>query len=260
MAKRRSVMAGLGALATGSGAVFASGAFDGSTTAPGADLRVISDGTVTVRGNADDDGSVYDLTEDSNEEIDFDDFDRNDLPRATFADTPDPDGTNGNINNDIELTVAVELREDDEFTSLLKIDNNTQFDQDIAIHFEEATESAGENETYGDGVVGNGGDISKDIVQEIYQFRDVSDDTLISPEPEVDGIGEGTNVDIENTAANSVTVGDGQTLDVKLDFFTDDGDIISAINSGTNRFGQGGESDVDLLNAIVVEADQVDQG
>ena len=268
MAKRRSVMAGLGALATGSGAVFASGAFDSATTTPGANLQVISDGQVAVRGSAHA-NDVYDLDgeDDSADAINFDDFDRDtDFPRATFFDAPDENESGeleedhgGNFNGDIDLTVAIELREDDTFDSLLKIDNNSEVDQEVLINYQEDSEN--EDGLYGEDVGDGNNEVSKSTVQEIYQFKIAGEGTLISPDPDTSTIantGSEIAIEDENTGANWVKVGAGNTIEVTLNYDTTGsgvtGDINSAARSGDNRFGEGSGSAVDLLDGIVVAA------
>lgn len=254
MAKRRGVVLGLGALATGSGAVFASGAFDTDTTSPTATLQVLSDGNIVVEGDdsADNVDSATDTTLfDETGELEDEDIDRGELPLATV---------NDEVNADLEIEVLVELRENGEFDPILNVTNGDPDDVNIEIRYEDS----GGDDLYGD-TVGDDNDLEAGDVQTIFQFED-EDGNRISPAPDYSD-------DVDNTGENTVTISSGETEEISLNINTDfnsgdsggsGGDITGIINSiagnGDRGFGEDeNNGSVELLNGILVHADSASE-
>lgn len=282
MAKRRSVMAGLGALATGSGAVFASGAFDSAIADSGADLRVIADAQLRVRSARNSDGdpieggvtgaenTYYDNTDFSDEEYDS-------WFEANVEDLIDKRGKrsvgavqiNEGQNNGLAIRTAFSTRLDGEVTPLIEISNNTETSYEVGINY---AADSGEDDGYGGAVGGDG--LSKEFVKAIYQFKlddtssgegteinkvatdsSLEDGDLLSPTPDT----ETPSDEIDD--ANKVELGEGETIFVKLDYNTDHdsehglGNLVGEINSAAGGNIDNINPNLDLLNTIYVTAD-----
>ncbi len=210
MAKRRNVLAGLGALAFGSGAMTMSGAFSGNASTPESDLRVIADAQLRVRaarGGSGSDNIVADYNTGSNvsstssgnrtlqaDDVNvtekdlygsWDDFYNNSIeglidspgaPRAVGLEIND--GENDNLGLRLGVTNGITAS----FEPLLEVVNNSNNTHDVGIHYADNSTTndslSGETHGYG-GDVDIGGSytadgtntVSRQVVQEIYQFK-----------------------------------------------------------------------------------------
>ena len=291
MAKRRSVMAGLGALATGSGAIFASGAFDSAIADSEADLRVIADAQLQVRSARNSEGSpiVGSLTEPNNTYVQDDGEEFDDDYDTFFADHVEGQintrgqpsvgavQINEGVNDDLAIRTAFSNRLDGSVSPLIEITNNADNSYDVGINY--AADSGGDD-GYGNDVQEgySSSELSQKVVQAIYQFRldgteeddgsggeinkvadnaELSDGDLFSPDPFSDPDSD----EIEDE--KKVTLETGETIFVKLDYNTDNaggdiGNLTGIINSAAAA-GNGGIDDInpnlDLLNSIYVTAE-----
>lgn len=178
--KRRSVAMGLGALATGSGAVFSSATFQATVNSEST-LEVFSVAELNVTRGAD---QISGVTYDSEYNIQS----REDLPDAYVN-----DGSTQSSN----LVVEVATRNSNStksFPYLLEVTNNGTSDVNVGIGFS----SFGEN-------VGNEATISKKDVMDTYEFS-------ANPGRSTDGIGSGDG----NISANSTTDGTQTPVNYKL--------------------------------------------
>lgn len=257
MAKRRSVILGLGALATGSGAVITSGAFAGQVTNPSAELQVIADARLLVRAPASpptkDTASWIDTTAKSPLDS-FSDpaFERTKLPTAQIHDT--------NQNDNYVIRAGVKTGESNTFDSIMEIKNEDGVAHDVGINYGDYDD--GSTHGYGSDVDANTWDtgdasaIDRKDVQEMYQFRipdnadylpdsTASGQKLLSPDP--------GDSDDSDKYSETVTVGAGESAYVVLQFDTigKAGHINNAATGG-NPFEAG--TYVSLLNSIWVEA------
>jgi len=253
MAKRRSVMLGLGALATGSGAVFTSGAFEGNVVDPEADFRILSD-ALRIEAGSDSDGNIdYVDLEGDDDFTDFGNhpFDRDGLPHAEVAEN--------RINDELALQVGQETRSSYTFDEILHVTNDTSTTYDVGFNY--AADVSEEGDDYGYGADAGGDGSSDNIlfenVNDIFQFEDndggdTGGDTLISADPDASS-------DDRGLAANTVSLDPGETMLVDLTVDTTDytGDINSVAASGDNT-GPWGEAAnfVDLLDTVFVKAEE----
>ena len=253
MAKRRSVMLGLGALATGSGAVFASGAFEGNVVDPEADFRILSDALRIEAGSESDDNIDYVDLEGDDEFTEFGNspFDREGLPHAEVAEN--------RINDELALQVGQETRSSYTFGEILHVTNDTSTTYDVGFNYAADVSEEGNDYGYGAdaGNEGNADNILFENVNDIFQFEDNGDGdtsggTLISADPGASGNDRGL-------AANTVSLDPGETMKVDLTVDTTDytGNINSVAASGDNT-GPWAEAAnfVDLLDTVFVEAEE----
>lgn len=304
MAKRRSVVLGLGALATGSGAILTSGAFDTDFAAPDADMRVIADAQLRVRSVRDSqgdpavaantaasdftgrDGSLdsSDFYVDDTEDLstDFDEF-FSDHVEGLIESPGAPNAAaleiNEDINSDLGLRTAFSNGITGGFDPIIEITNNDNVDYNIKINYAEndgdSDDIVGQNgygsdvnTTTGEFTDSDNNNVSRETVQDIYQFHltstdiggrnDSSSDRLLSPDPSVDG--SGSNAADENN--DSYSLSSGETVFVELQINTDEGhdgrNLIPEINSaaagGDDVFA--GNANLSLLNEIYVTANE----
>ncbi|MUW14246.1 hypothetical protein GJ633_05925 [Halorubrum sp. CBA1125] len=257
MVKRRSMVIGLGALASGSGAVFSSATFQNSAESD-ADFRIVSQPGLTLRrGDAFSSGyswaygpgvktaSFINPVSAENPGIDFSDLKPSDLPVAW-----------ANEQEDGSLVVQLARQNnssDVDFNQLIEVENTGQTDENVGISYAGGYAPVNDGSTpnwFVDGYATNNptDEITKADVQQIFTFQTNSDDTQISPD-------SGTNSDEPNT---HYTLGSGNTVQVDLKT-TLNGDQTSvfAKNSG------GGDPFVDspatgslqLLDRITVGTD-----
>lgn len=178
MVKRRSMVIGLGALATGSGAVFSSAAFANSA-ASSADLRVVVEESLNFRPNpdaAEDNDNVLgpdDLGDDGGF---FDGNDLDDSEDGAFADNDPPlAATNGEANEDLELSAVAGLGDVATFEELFILENDSTETVNVGIAYDRGdsdfdTDSAAAGQ-YGDdiGVNDNSG-LTPALSRSSYQF------------------------------------------------------------------------------------------
>lgn len=218
---RRSVVVGLGLLATGSGATFTSAAFNDSTNSNG-DIRVVAgDGLVVEAGDAfNSDGTVnqtdpspsYSYTGNFTKNKSFftgpdnlDEISTSDLPVATVNKRE----TVANRNDGLRIQVAVPLqRATYTFKNILRIRNTGVTEQkNIGIAY-----ASSEFDGYGSAVGNGSNEIAKGFVQKIFQFKleDESSNSLISPDP------SSSNSQEPNTEAD---ISPGDDISITLDVF-----------------------------------------
>ncbi|TKX84042.1 hypothetical protein EXE43_21035 [Halorubrum sp. SS5] len=210
MAKRRSMVIGLGALATGSGAVFSSAALQSTTTSDAAfEVYTVQELNVK-RGD-----STHDRTDNSI-------TDAGDLPQA------DVDGSTqkGNLN----VKVATRNNSDSHsLTHLLDVENNGTEAVNVGFGFE----------TFGGMVVSSGagtGEVTEDQVKGMYSFQVNTGDSSNT----ISG-GDGADLspgsgDSKDNPQNYKTIDPGERLAVDL-VVDAPGEVVSAINEATNPTG-----------------------
>lgn len=258
MAKRRSVMLGLGALAFGSGAVTMSGAFSSDVTNPSAELQVLADARMVVRAPAtipsgDPSGFTGTTAAVKKDPLDsFADpaFDRASLPTAQIHQTDE--------NDNYLMRAGVTTGEDAAFRGIMEIANNDGTSHDVGINYADYDSST---EGYGSDVDtaswGVSNTLDRQDVQEIYQFKVPNDasylpssaaaaEYLLSPDPTVDS----------DKYKETITIGNGESAILVLDFNTSGktGTINNAATGG-NPFQA--STYVSLLDSLWVEVDPV---
>jgi len=279
----------MGALATGSGALFTSAGFQ-SSTQPDSDLRVVVDQNLQFGANPDldinarddltdtpgffDDTSSTDsgvLNETSrgafdegNETSGFDDngtagFDpNNDQDGNGFDEGFEPslplayvDG----VNDDLVVKVAVPIGREYTFESLFRLSNTTGNTIEFGIAYDRDGDGNGTNGNYGADI--NGEPLAASQAQRIYQFK-TDDSNLISPDTDDNNqeAGSYSNVDISNPSdqpANLVKVDPGSELDIDLvvDASTDEDDIREAAELDEAAFGFQTDT-VQIIDVITV--------
>jgi len=224
--KRRSVAIGLGALATGSGAVFSSAALQATVNSEST-LEVFSVAELNVTRGID---QISGFTYDSEYDIQS----REDLPDAYVNDGSTQSGN---------LLVEVATRNSDStksFPYLLEVTNNGTSEVNVGVGFD----SFGAD-------VGSEGTISKDAVMNTYDFK-------ANPGRSTSGIEEG-DIDIsansekgDQTPANYKPIPPGESLAVDLDV-DPAGSLVKNVNEAidpTNSFNSSDTSGVTLVNSI----------
>lgn len=249
---RRKMVIGMGALATSSGAVFSSAAFQSSVN-PAADMRVVVEDDLVVEAGASfrgssgaylenptgdkfygtGDGSLF-SDSDSLDSVDIDD-----LPAARVNDEQ---------NSGLYIETAVKNRDENgnpivvEFPDLLRVSNNGTETAEVGISYKPT------DDAYGTDVGVNGGSVPAGDVVDAYVFESQG------------GSGGKISPDTYNgNPANTTTVGVGETEQIGLTINLGVGsgpiveDIAEAASPGTSDVFNGGEHDtVELLKQIRV--------
>lgn len=317
MAKRRNVIMGLGALAFGSGALSSVAGFSGNLADPESDFRVIADselvvrstrdssGAPIVRGNNDDTsfsgtgsrtlGSGDVNITDTGYSSDYSSFKSDNLnPLISSVGQPAALGAelNQEANNQLAIRLGVSLGLNEDIDPFVEVTNNTNTEYLVKFNYGENDDSTtsdeiiNSNDGYGADVTSgnsdftgaNSGEVSRQLVQEVFQWRldgsDYStgrntlangglsntsgasaDGDLVSPDPDA------SNTDnAQDEARQGVYLNGGETVFVKLDFNTDSGTYvtnlkgkINSLASGSNAFTD--NATVDLLDTVYVEAE-----
>jgi hypothetical protein len=240
MVKRRSLVIGLGALATGSGAVFSSAAFANSAQA-GANFQVVvEDELIVEAGEAFRDGEGFapdgDKYRDLGDNIIF--SGNNGLGDVSFEDLPVAGATDG-TNDDLDLAVATKIDTDVLFSGFLQIRNEGTEDKDVGVDFSD----------YGSAAEG-GGQIAKDLVSTVYQFE--ADGDIVSPNPNTPG---GATAGEPETY---VTVEAGESLQIDLNVDTTNKKVSNRLTDyvdldEVDPFADGGErATIDLVDEIAI--------
>lgn len=276
MVKRRSMVIGLGALATGSGAVFSSAAFASSTAAT-SDFRVVVEDDLTVEagpafrsGNSPTDDyeafgdtppyitDTTGLYGGSNEAgLDGVVNDADDLPAMYVS-----DGTNGGLSIELGVpnrhseeevslvTSGDSLSPGDEgdpfrgtFSEVLQVRNDGTEPLTFGIKFSDFGDIVTDSEA-GDGVI-----LTEDVYEDIFSFS-LADGGQISSDDY-----DGTASDpADQTLANSGTeigVGETITLDLTVDLRSHAGAIREAATPGTDDvFNNGSRGTVQLVKEL----------
>jgi hypothetical protein len=274
--KRRTLLAGIGALASGSGAIATSAAIAGTADASSNITAIVEENLEVKAGDAfNDDGTVRSSYEDqyvpypSNDSFfqdgsdPLDDISRDDAPVATVS------PRNTTVNDSLKLKVALSIENTTDtflFEDILTIENNGGDSKNIAISYKREDSTARyDNGQYGADVFVPGdfeSELSQHDVQHIYRFttNDPANTRMrISPNPS-------SNSD-DPTESRAVDPGSSIQVDLKIDLteFTIGGDIFPETTlkpkkhirdelDTTASFGNS-ITTVDLLDAITVEND-----
>lgn len=276
--KRRTLLAGIGALASGSGAVATTAAIAGQADAS-SNINAIVDEDLEVKAGAafNDDGTVRSSYKDQyiaypqNDSFFQDgsdplnDISRDDAPVATVS----PRNTTANDELRIEVALSIENSTDTFlFEDMLRVENNGGDEKNVAIRYDRDNEAYDPNGQYGEDVIVGGSfsnELSHHDVQHIYQFvtRDPANgtDMRLSPDPTTS---KGGSEDDKPTESRIVDPGDSIQIDLQIDLteltvttlggsFTlnPKENIRDAIDT-TRSFGDS-ITTVDLLDAITVE-------
>ena len=176
---RRKMLLGMGALATGSGALFSNAAFSTSTTSA-ADLRVlVEERGLVFRGNPDAPDDEDNIVDTDDFENFFDGEDIDDSNEGAFdGETTPLAATNGEANENLEISAVAGLGESATFSDLFILENNTGESVNVGIaynrddnSFNTTGSTAGQ---YGEDILGGG--LSPSISRASYRFvvnRDV---------------------------------------------------------------------------------------
>ena len=242
MVKRRSMVIGLGALATGSGAVFSSAAFANSAQA-GANFQVVvEDELIAEAGDAFRNGESFRVGNSSGE---FRDIGSNDifsdgggLGDVSFEDLPVAGATNG-ANDELNLAVATEIETEHTFEDFIQVRNEGTESKDVAIDFS----------NFGTATDDGGADLAKALVGTVYQFE--SGGQTISPDPTTPGGA------LTENPEEYVTVEEGSTVQIDLTVDTTDTTVRQRLsdyvesNGNTNPFAEDGDrATIDLVDKI----------
>jgi hypothetical protein len=263
--KRRTLLAGIGALASGSGAVATSAAIANSVQTT-SQLSVVVDERLEVRaGQAfNDDGTVKPSYTDryvpyENNSSFFNDssgglvdIDQSDVPVATV------NRRDNNQNQDVEIQTAISIENDLDtpiFEDILEIENYGGTEYEIGISYDRDDSQYDPNGQYGSDVV-VGGDYTTELteadVQSVYRFLG-PDDTQISPDW----------FTVTDDPNSYITLGSGETkqLHLQIDLTTYGENVRSPSNdpkedisnaADTTPTFQGTSDTVDMLDAITV--------
>jgi hypothetical protein len=273
--KRRTLLAGIGALASGSGAIATSAAISGTVNTASSLTVVVEQDLEAKAGLAfNDDGSVKNsyseqyvpyptntsfFQEQSNP---LDDINREDVPVGTVS------PRNTTVNDELELKVALSIENNINtfiFENFLQIENNGGTEQNVGIRYDRENDAYDPNGQYGEDVVVGGdfeNDLSQHDVQHIFRFKTNDPGTggemLISPDPTGDS--DAPNESRQINPGNSIQV----NLDIKLTelqyrvdiidetFTLDPKENIENAVDTTNGFGDS-ITTVDLLDGITIE-------
>lgn len=249
MAKRRTVVLGMGAMAMGSGAALSQAAL-GDSVAPGADFRIIAAGDLRVRR-----GAAFEEPEEAyvvESSIGFETLDASNLPMA-FA--------NEEENGALSIELARRNSSDSfTFTDLVEIENVGSTTESVGINFDDGTTDGyfpdGTESWFTADYTEDSEQITKRDIQEIFRFvvrqeeLDALDQTAhsgdeqISPDP-ASGGDEDPDFFVELGPAESIQIDLVTTLD---------GDQVS-IFAGEANVGDpfdGSHDDFQLLESVNV--------
>lgn len=248
---RRKMVLGMGALATGSGAVFSSAAFQSSVN-PTADMRVVVEDDLVVEAGASFRGSGGAYLEDPSEDKFYGTGDGSLFSSSDSLDSVEIDDlpaarVNDDQNGGLYIETAVKNRDENgnpivvEFPDLLRVRNNGTETAEVGISYQPTDDAYGAN-------VVNGGSVSARDVVDAYVFEsEGGSGGKISPDT------------YEGNPANTTTVGVGETeqIGLTIDLGVGSGpiveDIAEAASPGTSDVFNGGEYDtVELLKQIRV--------
>ena len=256
---RRKTLVGLGALATGSGAIFSSAAFSNSVS-PTSDLRVVVEENLEVRK-----GPGFDVTSSvyTNESAFFDGDDIDDSASGAFnSSSPALAYVNDDVNDNLVIKAAQNVGVPSfTFSEIIEIGNTTADPVDVGIAYDRGASSS----QYGDDV--ENGNLGYDVAQRVYQFQANSLDSgnavnyaagsgnLISPDPNGAGVTAGTNNSVSednDKPAAAVTIPSGDIL--SIDLVVDTASDSTAIEDEAGLSGDFGSDrgTVDILDAITV--------
>ena len=291
---RRKTLLGMGALATGSGALFTSAGFQ-SSTQPDSDLRVVVDQNLQFGANPDldidgrddltdnpgffDDNNSTDsgvLNETSggafnegNETSGFDDDGSN-----GFDPNSDPDGNGFNegfepslplayvkgVNDNLVVKAAVPVGTTHTFDSLFRLSNTTGNTIEFGIAYDRNGDGNDDNGNYGIDI--DQDPLTYNQAQQIYQFERAGNSNLISPEPNTSGeAGNYSDVNITTPSdrpASLVEVSPGGqvNIDLSVDASTDEDDIREAAELDEAAFGFQTDT-VQIIDVITVVSQPV---
>ncbi|GAA0720793.1 hypothetical protein J2744_001642 [Halorubrum trapanicum] len=232
MVKRRSMVVGLGALATGSGAVFSSAALQ-STSASNASFQVYTVQELNVtRGSSD--------------------YDREDNNISKASDLPQADVDGDTQGDDLSVNVATKNNASSQsLAHLLDVENNGTEPVNVAFGFS----TFGSIVVDGDSTNPGDGEVTEDQVQGMYSFQVNTSDSS-------DGINSDNGTDISPGTSNAKdapqnykTIPAGETLAVDL-VVDAPSEVVSAINQASdpsgNPFDKESQANTTLVNEILV--------
>jgi hypothetical protein len=285
----------MGALATGSGALFTSAGFQ-SSTQPDSDLRVVVDQNLQFGANPDldidgrddltdnpgffddtdsDDSGVLNETSEGafNEGNETSGFDDNGSDGFDINSDPDDNGFNegfepslplayvDGVNDDLVVKAAVPVGTTHTFDSLFRLSNTTGNTIEFGIAYDRDGEGNGTNGNYGIDIDGN--PLTANQAQQVYQFKRAGNNSLISPDPDDNSqvSGSSNNITISNPSdqpASLVEVGPGGQVDIDLsvDASTDEDDIREAAELDEAAFGFQTDT-VQIIDVITVVSQPV---
>ena len=271
---RRKTILGMGLLAGGSGATLSSAALTSSADS-GADMRVVADQSLTVRAGdlfsslsevdentspSGDINYVAYIGDSTNEDYDTPGnvlFSSNDADGSLTSDSViDEDDTletpaviaNGGDDGNFAFAVAVRLNDVVDFSELIEVENNTNSEENVGITFS----------TFGSDASGVGGNPGGEeaVATQVYRFYEGS-----STETRISTDSTGWTSTTDQTPANFMTVGSGDTEQITLSNDTGEGstgissgNIRSAVTGATPGFGQN-LTDIDLVDTIEIGLD-----
>lgn len=253
MVKRRSMVIGLGTLATGSGAVFSSATFQNSVDSD-ADFRIVSEPGLTLRrGEAfsSDEDWAYGPNSDLSPEyiysssatesgIKFGELQASDLPVAW-----------ANEQEDGSLVVEIARQNnssDFNFTKLIEIENTGQTDENVGISYGGGYAPLNSESTPGwfaDNYNNPSDQITKADVQQIFRFQLNEDSTQISPDSSLD----------DDTPATYHTLTPATTIqvDLKTTLTDDQTSVFASESKGGDPFADSPQTGShQLLDTITV--------
>lgn len=250
MVRRRSMVIGLGALASGSGAVFSSAALENSVDSD-ADFRIVSEPGLTLRR-----GEAFSSSNDwaygpnsetppsyiSDSGIDFSSLQANDLPVAWANEAED---------GSLDVQIARQNNSSDtNFDKLIEVENTGQTDENIGISYADGYAQINDtDESTANWFVADYTEpddkISKRDVKEIFTFQTNTDTTQVSPN-------SGSQDDTPNTYY-TVTPGETVQLDLKTTLSDTQTSVFASYSTGGDPFAGDPQTDnLQLLDQITV--------
>ena len=258
---RRKTVLGLGALATGSGAVFSSGAFSNAVANSTADIGVVVEGDLIVEaGKAFRDGDPandYDPAtadgEDNgfygeNTESLFDNLDTNsgntgseeefdNSNTLTVDDLPAARVNSERAGNGLNIQVALDSTNNDgnpvsvTFSNMLQVTNSGTEIAEVGIGYSQYGEDAG-----------NG--VPKESIRHAFQFVYDGDSNTKRISPKNDGA--------DNQGSVEVPIGETKQIDLDIDLSRSaiHADIADVADVGQKAFSEGTYDTVDLLDQV----------
>lgn len=173
---RRKTVLGIGTLATGSGALFSSAAFENSTT-PSADLRVVVEEALSFRPNPDATDADNVLDSDEFEDF-FDGEDIDDSDTGAFDGDVEPPlaATNGEPNENLELFAVAGLGDTATFSELFLLENDSTEAVAVGIGYDRNNSNFSTTDAdagqYGDDIdVNENGGLTPVIPRSSYRFE-----------------------------------------------------------------------------------------
>lgn len=270
--KRRTLLAGIGAAASGSGAIATSAAVANSVQTT-SQLSIVVDERLEVRaGKAfNDDGSVKNESKYTDQYVPYDEnssfFDEQDDVLADIKKDEIPIATvnrrDENTNDDVKIQTAISIDNNTDtfqFENILEIENYGGTRQDIGISYDRTDSTYDPNGQYGEDIDLNAGagdtTVSTHDAQSIYRFvinNDSFTNYRISPDQENGDSDEPTNYYVLDPG-NMIQIDLNINLEPYFSGLVDPKENIESASETTPTF-QGSTDTVDLLDAISIVRD-----